>query len=293
MKKITLTVALLLGVFATAFAQDPEPNASRKDDVFHITLGLAGGINGFTVDNGLDGALKVGPNAGFEFGFYCFPTEHVGIRTGVNAVYAASAYNYDKINGTLAYREAPYTIDYNYVANDAKLDVSTIALQVPLQLALKSTHWYANLGFKMMIPIDFKAKTSLDVTDVKATIRETGTLLDPESTDPFSSSMARLFGCGKYNGSASKKTMNLAENWTILAAVDFGYRFASTSSTTWTIGVYADYSLTKLKPQNDFINVRAASGRQKKVTVKGIPISHLGYFDAGIKIQCDFGLKVK
>ena len=285
MKKISLTVILLLGMLSSSWAQ----NTEATYDAFHITLGLNGGIDGFTMDNGKDGKFNFGPTFGFDFGFYVFPTEHIGIRSGFNVNYAASNYSYDNLKETREILESPYHIDYACISKNTKVEISSINLQIPLQLALLWDHWYADLGFKLMVPITFDAKTSFDEAVVDATIRETGTHLDPNSTDAFAAALARKFGCGTYGSNAEKKKLDLKSNWSLLASVDFGYRFSSSSSTTWTIGVYADYALTSINVKNNFLDITSHSDHTKTVKLQSLPINNLGFFDAGIKIRCDFG----
>lgn len=281
MKKIALSVLLLIGLATTSVAQE------YNYDAFRLTVGVNGGMSAFTVSgDNVNGTVKPGLGYGVDLGLSCIFSKHVGIHTGLGFSAANSQYSYGDITVSTTVHST-YTIDYESAIRDAKYDFQSYALTVPFQVAFVYNKWYANAGLKIRVPVKVNSDFSVASTESSATVRETGVIVTP--SDP----MARSLGCVSTDGNVYSNAGNMRESWHALVAVDGGFRFVSKPTFAWTLGLYAEYALNNQEIKGDGIKMTANSDGTVSKSVHPIAIEKLGYFAFGLKLQCEFGIKAK
>lgn len=279
MKKIALTIVLFLGMTASVCAQ------TNNGAGFRISLGNTLGLSGVTVQNDYDGTFHPGFSYGADLNFYAFFNAHVGFRTGLGFSHIYSSYSYGSLTEHQSINDI-YQVDYTYNVEDVSMRFNASYAQIPLQLSLLWKRWYANLGFKLALPMQTQSYCEYGNVEVSAYLPETGTSVAPG--DPLSS----LLGCDNY-GKQTFDAMKGKNPWMVLASVDFGFRIPCSGVNNWTIGLYADYSLFSSEVENTMVKTTMNSAHQGVASVAGMPIDNLGFFAAGIKLQCDFEMNVK
>lgn len=279
MKKTALTIVLFLGMMASVCAQ------TNNGAGFRISLGNTLGVSGMPVQNEYDGTFHPGFSFGADLNVYAFINAHVGIRTGLGFSHIYSSYSYGSLTEHQTINDL-YQVDYTYKVKDVTMTFNATYAQVPLQLSLLYDRWYANIGFKVAVPMQVQSYCEYNDVEISAYLPATGSAIS--AGDP----MAALLGCDNY-GKQSFDAMKGQNPWMVLASVDFGFRIPCNGESNWTLGLYADYSLFSSKVESTMVRTRMNSAHQGIASVAGMPIDKLGFFAAGIKLQCDFKMNVK
>lgn len=276
MKKIIFTV-LFLTLCSASFAQ--------RYDVFRLSVGVSGGTTAFTVnDKDLSGKLKLGVGYGADLGFTVFFSQHFGIRTGLGFSAVNGTYNFDDMTQTQTV-ETYKIIDYTSTLSDPKISILTDFITIPLQVAFRTTHWYANLGMKVFIPVKNKEDFSYSNTETSAFLRGMG---DITLDDPAASSL----GCIR-TGEVSLRNDKKPTTWQPVIALDGGYRFVKSDSFSWTVGLYAEYGFSNRTIEGSGVLMTPNDDGTVTKNVHPLAIDKLGYFGFGIKLRCDFGIKLR
>lgn len=276
MKKI-FSIVLLLAVLSASHAQ--------RYDVFRLSVGLNGGLSAFTVsDKNLEGSLKMGTEYGAELGFSVFFSQHFGIRTGLGFSVLNGEYDFENITKTSTLRSLQ-TINYTTVMQDPKYVFRSSYAMVPIQLAFRSQHWYADLGVKVAIPLKSQQDFSVAGTETNAEVAGLGTIT-PDS--PIASTM----GCTR-TPAQTFSNKDKSSQFLALLTLDGGYTIVKAPDFSWTIGLYGEYAINSTAIKGDgTVMVPNADGTVSK-ELNPVSVAKLGYFGFGIKLQCDFGIKAK
>lgn len=274
MKKIIFTV-LLLTLCSASFAQ--------RYDVFRLSVGVNGGASAFTVnDKDLSGKLKLGGGYGADLGFTVFFSQHFGIRTGLGFSAVNGTYTFDDMTQKQTV-ETYKTIDYTSTLSDPKISIHTDFITIPLQVAFRASHWYANLGLKVFIPVKNKEDFSYSNSETSAFLRGMGTITPDDPAAPS-------LGCIR-TGEASLRNDKKPETWQPVIALDGGYRFVKSDTFSWTVGLYGEYGISNRTIKGNGVLMTPNNDATVTKTVQPLAIDKLGYFGFGIKLQCDFGIK--
>lgn len=276
MKKI-FSILLLLAIFSASYAQ--------RYDVFRLSIGVNGGLSAFTVkSDNLNGSLKMGLGYGADLGFSAFFSQHFGIRTGLGFSVLNGEYNFDDITKNNTVRSFQ-TIDYTTVMQDPKYVFRSSYAMVPIQVAFRTQHWYANMGVKVAIPLKSQQDFSVSGTETSAEVAGLGTIT-PDS--PIASTMGCTRTVAQTFSNKDKSSQLLA-----LLTLDGGYTIVKAPDFSWTIGVYGEYAVNSTAIKGDgTVMIPNADGSVSK-ELNPVSVAKLGYFGFGIKLQCDFGIKSK
>lgn len=276
MKKIIFTT-LLLTLCSVSFAQ--------RYDVLRLSVGVSGGATAFTLnDNDLDGSLKLGVGYGADLGLSVFFSQRFGIRTGLGFAAVNGDYAFDDLSQTQTV-ETYKIIDYTSVLSDPKISIHTDYITIPLQVAFRDSHWYANLGMKFFISMKNKEDFSYSNTETSAFLRNMG-YITPE--DPASTTL----GCtrtGEVSLSNDKKT----GTWQSMISIDGGYRVVKSDAFSWTVGLYGEYALNHRSIEGKGVLMSPNDDATVSKSIQPLAVDKFGCFGFGIKLQCDFGIKVQ
>lgn len=276
MKKI-FSIVLLLALFSATYAQ--------RYDVFRLSIGVNGGLSAFSVkSNNLNGSLKMGLGYGADLGFSVFFSQHFGIRTGLGFYVLNSEYNFDDITKNNTVRSFQ-TIDYTTVMQDPKYAFRSSYAMVPIQVAFRTQHWYANMGVKVAIPLKSQQDFSVSGTETSAEVAGLGTIT-PDS--PIASTMGCTRTTAQTISNKDKSSQFLA-----LLALDGGYTIVKSPDFSWSIGLYGEIALNRPQLHGDAVTMTLQDDGSVAKTVNPLPVDKLGFFAFGLKLTCDFGIKAK
>lgn len=294
MKKVIITLALSLLVGFSAFAQQ-YPLLSGS----HIYLGARAGAASFGVNGGYFVKPNVpGLNVAADLGYAYFFNQHIGVRTGVQLAYSSSRYK-DEIAGTLSGNldDANGYMLYKYTQHGINEMYSGKYLEVPLQLALQFSHFYANLGVKYAYALSTSASAKhgkLDIENVTSYIGNSrANTLDFDPTNPlFQPNDRGVYSDARYD----ENTIN--HNW-LFASIDFGYRFGCDCGNSWMLGVYGDLGLNPIQFNNaanaEYLTINDNFPLAPNAYYRNVLTSNLAekmnLLNVGVKLQYDFGLR--
>ena len=255
---------------------------------FRLSVGGNMGVAGMTMKTPYDGTMKPGLSFNAELAAYVVFSKHVGVKVGLNMAHVSSSYELKGVKEQQRVVDLS-AIDYTLSMKKMNTYISMMYAQVPFQLALIYDHWYANLGFKLAIPMQVRSYSVCNSMQVSATMVSTGTVVNPG--DP----MADILGCRDYGNYAIADVAKDATSgsFQLLASVDFGFRIPCAGRNAWTIGLYGDYSLVNSEAKGSLLTAKMDNAHRGSVKVGALPIEKLGFFSAGIKVMCDFGLNLK
>lgn len=274
MKKF-FSIALLLTILSATHAQ--------RYDVCRLSVGFNGGVSSFTVsDQNLNGSSKMGAEYGTELGFAVFFSQHWGIRTGLGVSVFNGEFNCENITMTNVV-ESLQTINYTTVMQDPAYLFHSYHAAIPLQVAFRTQHWYANLGVKMAIPMKNKHLFSVSGTETSAEVAGMGAIT-PDS--PIASSM----GCTRTDA-LNVPCKTESSRFMTLLAIDGGYTIVENPELSWTIGIYGEYAINSFGIKGDGIVMTANSDASVSKNINPVSVSPVGYFGFGIKLQCDLGIR--
>lgn len=286
MKKIAISVLLALASISGAWAQ--------KSDV--LGVGARVGMASF-MQKANDWKWKLGMNTLLDvdyvhyFGTIDQKGSQVGIRTGLSLGYTQSALEapielqhrtQDNLNNNIL-----YTITSDRVKEMDR----QIFLEIPVMAEFTFWHMYADLGFKVGIPVWSRYKQVIDDISIDAYYED----FDVHVTDEV------LTGVLSEEGRTTTNKWNGA-NVNLSVMAEIGYLFELKNGNSIGVGFYADYTFwnnyknesPSLLVDVDTHTIDPMTSTPATVHVTNLTdayVDKLGYFDFGVKVSYNFNLK--
>lgn len=242
------------------------------------------------------GQLKPGINVGLDTDFSLFITTEIGVKAGLNIAYTKNAFAADDFSDAYRVTGAQnMLLNVYYTIGSLHETHAQLMLEVPLQVALRFEPFTVHAGAKFQFPVLNKFVQTLENSDLKCAFPTYGVVVD-QST------------CLRTGIDGVYETVGSYAAWPkfgVALAVDGMYNVQLKSGHKFSVGVYADYTLTPFKvPQGDNLSLLSITDTHLGIPVERVVVPLMeanhsqthsqvvprcGYFDVGVKIAYVFG----
>jgi len=253
-----------------------------------LSLGVRGGAATYSLPDNMAGQL--GPMGMLDLGYtYLWPVPNglqLGLHLGASAGYMQSSFSMPWTQSFTAEDYLGRELSYKVTASDITESFQQLQLEIPLQLAIASSNFFAHVGVKVMSPIAWNRYQQTVSEDLLIKARYAGESQSYKNqTETGKADVSQLSSAGSF----------ATPVLTISAAVDLGYEWTIADKHHIDLGVYADFGIWSYSPVvtplafDEIISVVPASSATNPASVTIHPIHQvywdaMRYFDLGVKL---------
>ena len=276
----------------------------------HLSLGVRGGVAMMPVSSNFPHTNNPGLGMGMDVSLGYYFTPGFGLRTGINrATVFASMSGQDVTSEVVAPSPIYSYFEDHFAAITPQVEESYSAafLEVPVFLAFRGDHWYANGGLKALIPTRMDCLYRYAESPIEYTESE------PVGTKIFFPPTPNPYPEQEGNTVLYSIQDDVEQIFPLLLtlSIEGGYRVGCECGHSWILGAYIDWGVNSIKSgtQKDLLYVsdevlladdptRAAANsatcpagitHQESVLLSNA-VKSMHYISMGFKLQYDFGL---
>lgn len=276
----------------------------------HLSLGARGGVAMMPVRGDFSHSDNPGLGIGLDMSLGYYFTPGFGLRTGINRTSVITSMSGKDVVSEVVAPSPIYTyFEDCFTAVTPQVDesYSLAFLEIPVFLAFRGDHWYANGGVKALIPTRMDCHYNYAESAIEYTHSESSgnKIFFPPTPDPYPEQEGYVL---LYS---SKDDVERLFPFLLTLSVEGGYRVGCECGHSWILGAYVDWAVNSIHSnvQKDLLNVsddilnadnptQAAANSStcppgithQESVLLSTAVKSMHFINLGFKLQYDFGL---